>query len=77
MSANIPVLLRTYQSHEAQLSCEVWEAARATSAAPIFFKHIEMGNSQPFIDGGLGCNNPSKLVLDEAKQYFPLVKLGA
>jgi predicted acylesterase/phospholipase RssA len=76
MNANIPVLFRTYQSHETQVVCKVWEAARATSAAPTIFKHIRMGNNQPFIDGGLGCNNPSKLVLDEAKVVFPTCQIG-
>ena len=75
MNANIPVLLRTYQSHETHLGCKVWEAARATSATPTFFKCLEIGN-QPFIDGGLGCNNPSKLVLAEAKVLFPTRPVG-
>jgi len=75
MNANIPVLFRTYQSHETHLGCKVWEAARATSAAPTFFKRLEIGN-QPFIDGGLGRNNPSKLVLAEAKVVFPTRPIG-
>jgi hypothetical protein len=64
------VLFRTYQSHEIHSNCKIWEAARATSAAPTFFKRIEIGRKQPFIDGGLGCNNPSQLVLNEAKAQF-------
>jgi hypothetical protein len=70
MNANIPVLFRTYQSHEPHSNCKIWEAARATSAAPTFFEQIEIGRKQPFIDGGLGCNNPSQLVLNEAKALF-------
>jgi len=70
MNANIPVLFRTYQSHETHSDCKIWEAARATSAAPTFFKRIEIGRRQPFIDGGLGCNNPSRVVLDEAIALF-------
>jgi hypothetical protein len=76
MSANIPFLFRTYQSHEIHSGCKVWEAARATSAVPTFFKSIEIGNKQLFIDGGLGCNNPTKLVLDEAKMVFPTHQIG-
>src|SRR5437016_2340287 len=76
MSANIPTLFRTYQSCETHLGCKVWEAARATSAAPTFFKCIEVGNKQPFIDGGLGHNNPSRLVLSEAKVVFPTRPIG-
>ena len=76
MSASIPILFRTYQSHETHSHCKIWEAARATSAAPTFFKHIEIGNKQPFIDGGLGCNNPSRVVLDEAKAVFGDHQIG-
>jgi patatin-like phospholipase/acyl hydrolase len=76
MNANISVLFRSYQSQETHSGCKIWEAARATSAAPTFFKHIEIGNKQPFIDGGLGCNNPSKLVLKEAQVVFPTQQIG-
>ena len=69
---NIPVLFRTYESRQTPLNCKIWEAARATSAAPTFFKPIKLGRArnQPFIDGGLGRNNPSQLVLEEAKALF-------
>jgi Patatin-like phospholipase len=76
MSANIPVLFRTYQSRETHSGCKIWEAARATSAAPTFFKRIEIGRKQPFIDGGLGRNNPSRVLLDEAKALFGVRRLG-
>ena len=36
------------------------------SAVPTFFKCIEVGREQPFINGGLGQNNPNRVVLDEA-----------
>ena len=73
---NIPVLFRSYQSPGTDSSCKVWEAARATSAVPFFFKPIVLGNKHPLIDGGLGCNNPSKLVLKEAKVIFPTYQIG-
>ncbi|KAJ7033029.1 hypothetical protein C8F04DRAFT_636243 [Mycena alexandri] len=77
MNANIPVLFRTYDSHETHTGCKIWEAARATSAAPTFFKRIKIGRGQQhFIDGGLGSNNPSKIVLDEAKRVFPDRQIG-
>jgi len=76
MSANIPQLFRTYQSHEVPLNCKIREAARATSATPALFERIEIGRAQPFIDGGMGRNNPSWLVLEEANALFPGRKLG-
>lgn len=46
------------------------DIARATSAAPTFFPSAEIKNigaSQRYslIDGGVGLNNPSKLVIDD------------
>ena len=66
----IPVLFRTYQPRGSPLDCKIWEAARATSATPTFFERIEIGRNQPFVDGGVGCNNPSQVVLHEAKALF-------
>jgi predicted acylesterase/phospholipase RssA len=76
MDANIPVLFRTYPSRETYSGCKIWEAARATSAAPTFFKHIEIGGEQLFIDGGLGRNNPSRMVLHEANTLFRARPIG-
>ena len=76
MSANIPVLLRTYQSHDVHPGCKIWEAAQATSATPTLFKRIEIGDEQPFTGGGLGCNNPTRLLLDEAKGLFGARQIG-
>ena len=75
MDANIPVLFRTYESLEPHPNCKIWEAARATSAAPTFFKHIKIGRAH-YIDGGLGRNNPSRVVLDEAKRLFGARHIG-
>lgn len=35
----------------------IWEAARATSAAPTYFEPLKRGD-QSYVDGGLGFNNP-------------------
>ncbi|EKM76758.1 hypothetical protein AGABI1DRAFT_44362, partial [Agaricus bisporus var. burnettii JB137-S8] len=72
----IPVLFRTYRSRETHINCKIWEAARATSAAPTFFKRIIIGGDQPFIDGGLGRNNPSQVVLEEANALFGTRQIG-
>lgn len=67
-----PVLLRTYPTGSAPILCKIWEAARATSAAPTFFPSIKFGSQTGgyFIDGGVGCNNPTKLLIKEAKSYY-------
>jgi len=52
----------------------IWEAARATSAAPKFFKRIIIGgpgSQEEYVDGGMGCNNPIAHVLSEAELTFP------
>jgi patatin-like phospholipase/acyl hydrolase len=50
------------------------DAARATSAAPTYFPSAEIKNINAWIkllsliDGGVGMNSPSKLVIDNVKQ---------
>ncbi|KAG9733973.1 hypothetical protein KCU73_g10901, partial [Aureobasidium melanogenum] len=47
----------------------IWQAARATSAAPTSFERLEIGTNE-FIDGGMGSNNPSKALLNETQRLF-------
>lgn len=66
---------RTYHVRTlASANCRIWEAARATTAAPTFFKRIAIGEEgqakEEFIDGALGCNNPATQVLEEARDIF-------
>lgn len=74
LNMSTPRLFRTYTVRENQSpNCTIWEAARATSAAPTFFKRISIGEGglkEEFIDGGLGCNNPVKQLLQEAGSQF-------
>lgn len=69
-----PKALRTYASeHESALPCTIWQAARATSAAPTFFKSLELGeppNVTKWIDAGMGFNNPSKALRKEAGRIW-------
>ena len=70
-----PRRFRTYLVRAlASANCQIWEAAQATSAAPTFFKRIEIddgsGGTEEFVDGGLRCNNPTKQVFEEAKAIF-------
>ncbi|KAH0556588.1 hypothetical protein GP486_005565 [Trichoglossum hirsutum] len=57
--------------------CTIWEAARATSAAPIFFKSITLNDSgATFVDGGIRANNPIEYVMNEAHSLWPDRLLG-
>ncbi|GKZ59905.1 hypothetical protein AnigIFM59636_002148 [Aspergillus niger] len=69
------VTLRSYGSDLPETlfnECKIWEAARATSAAPTFFDPVEIGPfRQQFIDGGLLYNNPITLLYTEAADLWP------
>lgn len=75
--AGPPVLMRTYNnfpSFEA-FPAKVWEAARATTAAPTFFLPITI-NDIEYADGGTGFNNPTELAIDEAHNIWPNRPIG-
>ncbi|KAF2815263.1 FabD/lysophospholipase-like protein, partial [Mytilinidion resinicola] len=67
------VRLRSYSSRlESSKGCTVWEAARATSAAPLYFDPISFGvPPMKYIDGALRYNNPVRVLYDEAKSEWP------
>ncbi|PKS10456.1 hypothetical protein jhhlp_002207 [Lomentospora prolificans] len=70
---NTPALFRTYDNCGEVRDCEIWQAARATTAAPVFFKpaaFVLEDGTESFVDGALKWNNPAKVVLNEAKSYF-------
>ena len=59
-----PVFLRSYTNSQPQdepqaelPNIKIWEAARTTTAAPTYFKAMEV-DGHKLIDGGLGANNP-------------------
>lgn len=57
-----PIFLRSYTSdsdppHHDLANIKVWEAARATSAAPGYFEPMQIGRIK-LVDGGLLANNP-------------------
>lgn len=71
MNAGIPILFRSYAStNSAYEHCTIWQAARATSANDLFHPMM-IGRGQLFVDGELGCNNPTKILLEEAVSLFP------
>jgi patatin-like phospholipase/acyl hydrolase len=54
-------------------NCFVWEAARATSAAPTYFPAKSI-HDKVLVDGGVYMNNPSLQLLFLAKQQYPDAK---
>jgi hypothetical protein len=56
-------------------SLKIWEAARATSAAPPYFKPITINNER-YSDGGTMANNPSHNVITEAAEIGKLDDIG-
>ena len=73
-----PTLFRSYQcaGYNAD-KCAIWEAARATSALPLFFKPIKIKTPAPgstYVDGGLAHNNPGEVALSEGQRLWGSVK---
>ncbi|KAJ8488254.1 hypothetical protein ONZ45_g14017 [Pleurotus djamor] len=66
---------RSYQSRlpDKYANVKIWEAARATSAAPFYFPSITLQDTE-FIDGGFSFNNPSMLLLAEASVEYGYVR---
>lgn len=61
------VRLRTYNSNSGadELLYTIWEAGRATSAAPLYFPPMEIQGHR-FYDGGMQSNNPILETIEEA-----------
>ncbi|KAK0130270.1 hypothetical protein ONS96_000793 [Cadophora gregata f. sp. sojae] len=66
------VRMRSYEIAKKEIAFEakIWEAARATSAAPTFFSPITIRHVT-YGDGGTGWNNPTKEALNEAHKIWP------
>ncbi|KAG8530529.1 uncharacterized protein KY384_005032 [Bacidia gigantensis] len=45
----------------------IWQVARATSAAPLYFKEISIKGSR-YLDGGFGTNNPWMEIIEEVRR---------
>jgi predicted acylesterase/phospholipase RssA len=72
LNNEIATHLRTYVNREipdSHADCQIWEACRATSAAPTYFPRMKIGDCE-YVDGGLGFNNPVLLLLAEAASFF-------
>ena len=75
LHAEHPRHFRTYEVREnPSANCTIWEAARATTAAPTFFKRISISEpghpKEDFIDAGIKCNNPTSRLIQEACLVF-------
>lgn len=73
LNVDRPRLFRNYVSKNPYYNAKIWEVARATSAAPRFFKRISVGRlgmEEEFIDGALGYNNPAELAIREARDEY-------
>ncbi|CEI70806.1 hypothetical protein FVEN_g714 [Fusarium venenatum] len=75
-NSRAPVLLRSY-TNGLQMPemprIKLWEAARATSAAPFYFKPLEV-DGRTFVDGGLQANNPLGWLWNEILQVYGPVR---
>jgi predicted acylesterase/phospholipase RssA len=70
------VRMRSYTSRRSYaFPSLIWEAARATSAAPTFFEPITI-DGEIYSDGGIGWNNPSEEAIAEARQVWPNRQIG-
>lgn len=75
-AAGSAVQMRSYSINTADaFSARIWEAARATSAAPGFFKPITI-NGVTYGDGGTGWNNPAAEAIMEAHKIWPNRPIG-
>jgi predicted acylesterase/phospholipase RssA len=76
LQASAPVRMRSYGTldDDAFDAC-IWQAARATSAAPTFFLPIVI-NDIRYGDGGMGWNNPAKEAVLEAQNKWPGRPIG-
>ncbi|QRW06357.1 kinesin light chain [Ceratobasidium sp. AG-Ba] len=87
LNATLPCIFRSYQGVSNQMpDCPIWQVLSATMAHPEMFKPAQIGPEHlrlSFVDGGLGCNNPTAHVLAEVKAILPsrdmssLVCIGA
>ncbi|KAF2268539.1 FabD/lysophospholipase-like protein [Lojkania enalia] len=71
----LPRILSTYDPNDR--TTRIWEALRATSAAPTFFEEMQFGTPKvTYLDGGVGFNNPCAEVDYAAKSLWEGRSIG-
>ncbi|KAH4120737.1 hypothetical protein HBH70_202610 [Parastagonospora nodorum] len=71
----LPRILSTYDPNDR--TTRIWEALRATSAAPTFFEEMQFGTPKvTYLDGGVGFNNPCAEVDYAAKALWEGRSIG-
>ncbi|KAF2797701.1 FabD/lysophospholipase-like protein [Melanomma pulvis-pyrius CBS 109.77] len=71
----LPRILSTYDPNDR--TTRIWEALRATSAAPTFFEEMTFGTPRvSYLDGGVGFNNPCAEVDYAAKALWEGRSIG-
>lgn len=69
-ASGAPLVIRSYDSEcdpESSYPHRIADAARATTAAPAYFPAKTLGNGKVALDGGLTANNPTDLLISEAR----------
>ncbi|KAE8159239.1 hypothetical protein BDV40DRAFT_314745 [Aspergillus tamarii] len=69
LSSSSQQAYRLIRPKDINMEPRLWEVARATSAAPIFFKPIQMTIGE-FWDGGLAFSSPTELALWEVARIW-------
>eukprot|EP00732_Lithocolla_globosa_P002322 Lithocolla_globosa_v1_NODE_1492_length_2536_cov_46.306608.p1 type:complete len:791 gc:universal NODE_1492_length_2536_cov_46.306608:57-2429(+) len=71
-AAGRSILLRNYMVTDDEYSTRVrrWQAARATTAAPLYFDPLKV-DQWVFLDGGIVSNNPAFLAYTEVRRLHP------
>ncbi len=74
-----PFLLRNYPRRGGANGIDTVESVvdigAATSAAPTYFAPVKLSGLD-FQDGGMVCNNPTRMAMEEAKLLFPGRQIG-
>ncbi|CAI6335197.1 unnamed protein product [Periconia digitata] len=71
----LPRIISTYDPNDR--TTRIWEALRATSAAPTFFEEMTFGTPRvTYLDGGVGFNNPCAEVDYAAKALWEGRSIG-